>query len=137
MAYSRKKPARKAPKVRTTAKKATRSPSENEIQMKCWQWVVKTYPPLLIFHVANERQAAIQYHIKLKRLGVRRGIADFLAFPNDGRKIAIELKDDQGTQDKDQILFQRCWEHTGGLYFLVRTLEEFQGVIDAVMLFMR
>lgn len=68
-------------------------------------------------------------------MGVLRGVADFLAFPDGGRKAAIELKDDEGDQDSDQEKFQRRWERTGGAYFLVRTLEEFQGVINGLMIF--
>ena len=113
-----KKRAKKAPKVK--------GPSENEIHMKAWAWVQKTYPALLIFHVANERRASVQHHVKMKRKGVLAGVADFLAFPVSGRKIAIELKDDEGRQDADQVKFQRRWEAAGGSYFLVRALEDFQ-----------
>jgi len=100
--------------------------------MKCVQWVRKTHPSLLIFHVANERKAPVQYHLKLKRLGVLKGVADFLVFPLDGRKIAIELKDNEGVQDAEQIKFQRRWESTGGLYFIVRTVEDFQFIIGMI-----
>jgi hypothetical protein len=122
-----RKPAKKAPKAK--------GPSENEIHMKAWAWIQKTHPTLLIFHVANERKASVQYHVKMKRLGVLKGVADFLAFPLDGRKFAIELKDDEGVQDEAQIKFQRRWEAAGGLYFVVRTIADFQGVIDGVMMF--
>jgi len=113
------------------AKKALKpkGPSENEIHMKCAKWVRDTHPTLLIFHVANERKATVQYHLKLKRLGVLKGVADFLAFPIDGRKFAIELKDAEGTQDAEQVKFQRRWEATGGLYFVVRTVADFRFII--------
>lgn len=134
MASSPKKPAKKAPKAR--AKPAVRDVSENEIHLKAWQWVSKTYPALLIFHVANERNAPVQAHVKLKRKGVLSGVADFLAFPVDGRKVAIELKEpNEGEQKPDQIKFQQRWERTGGSYFVIRTLEEFQGTINAITLF--
>ncbi len=120
-----RKPAKKAPKAK--------GPSENEIHVKAWAWVRGAHPALLIFHVANERKAHIQYHVKMKRKGVLAGVADFLAFPLDGRKIAIELKDDKGAQDVEQIKFQRRWERAGGLYFLVRTVEDFQFIISMVM----
>lgn len=105
--------------------------------MKCQQWLGKASlsNPLLIFHVPNERKASVQYHLKLKRLGVLPGVADYLAFPMNGRKVAIELKDDKGAQSPEQIKFQLFWEHTGGLYFVCRTLEEFQGVVNAITLF--
>lgn len=102
--------------------------------MKCAQWVRKAHPELLIFHVANERHAPVQHHVKLKRLGVLAGVADFLAFFN-GRSCAIELKDARGEQDGDQIVFQKMWEHMGGSYFVVRTLTEFQNVINGLTLF--
>lgn len=124
---SRKKIAKKASKVK--------GPSENEIHMHCWAWVKKTHPELLIFHVANERQASVQYHMKLKRLGVLKGVADFLAFPCKLPYVAIELKDDKGVQDAEQLKFQARWECTGGLYYVVRTLPEFQNIVTALMIF--
>jgi hypothetical protein len=57
------------------------------------------------------------------------GVADFLAFPADGRKLAIELKDGKGAQDAEQVKFQRRWEAAGGLYFIARTVEDFQFII--------
>jgi hypothetical protein len=115
--------------------KKIKGPSENEIHMKAWAWCQKAHPALLIFHVANERKAHVQYHVKMKRKGVLAGVADFLAFPVDGRKFAIELKDDKGTQDAEQVKFQRRWERAGGLYFIARTVADFQGIIDGMMLF--
>ena len=112
-----------------------RGVSENEIHMKCAKWVRDTYPQLLIFHVANELKAHVSYHLKQKRLGKLPGVADFLAFPNGGAKVAIELKDDKGKQDADQTRFQRRWERTGGAYYLVRTLAEFQSIVSALVLF--
>ena len=112
-----------------------RSASENEIHMKAWQWLQGAFPALLAFHVPNERKASVQYHMKLKRLGVVPGVADFLVFPQSGRKVAIELKDDKGAQSPEQIKFQLRWERAHGLYFLCRTLEEFQGVVNAITLF--
>jgi hypothetical protein len=103
--------------------------------MKAWAWVQKTYPALLIFHVANERKAHVQYHVKMKRKGVLAGVADFLAFPAGGRKFAIELKDEKGAQDEDQIKFQKRWEVSGGAYFLVRTVTDFQNIVDGIMMF--
>jgi hypothetical protein len=122
-----KKSAKKAPK--------SKGPSENEIHMKAWVWVQKAHPALLIFHVANERKASIQYHLKLRRLGVVKGVADFLVFPVGGRKFAIELKDDKGAQDPEQVKFQKRWEATGGAYFIARTVMEFQNLINGIMTF--
>ena len=72
---------------------------------------------------------------KTARRGVLAGVADFLAFPIGGRKLAIELKDNKGVQDADQIKFQRRWERAGGAYFVVRTLTDFQVTVDCAVMF--
>lgn len=125
---SRKKPAKKSRKTPET--------DETCLQMHCAQWLQKsgTWSRLLIFHVANERKGGFGVHMHFKRLGVRKGVADWLAFP-PGRPVAIELKDDEGEQDEDQIKFQRGWEAAGNLYVVARTLAEFQGIINAITLF--
>ena len=133
MASSRKKRVKKKivppPRVRKTVEN-----DETCLQKHAWQWVTREYPNLLIFHVANERKGSIGAVMHFKRMGVLPGVADFLAFPK-GRAVAIELKDDEGDQDTEQEKFQRRWERAGGVYFIVRTLEEFQGVVNGIMLF--
>lgn len=99
------------------------------------QWLQKTLPNLLAIHVANERKGGFGTHMHFKRLGVKAGVADWLVFPRNGRKVAIELKDDEGEQGSDQEGFQAQWEATGGLYFLCRTLEEFQRIVTAAAMF--
>lgn len=130
-----KKPAKKPSK--TAAAKVRKTPENDEgcLQMHCAAWLKNEHPRLLAFHVANERKAAVQYHVKLKRMGVLAGVADWLVFPDNGRKAAVELKDDEGEQDADQIKFQKRWERSGGLYFLVRTLDEFKTVVNGLLLF--
>jgi hypothetical protein len=132
LAYSRKKPVKKAAKKRP---RKTPENSEDCLQLHTAQWLSKELPNLLAFHVANERKGPVQMHVKLKRKGVLAGVADWLIFPQNGRKAAIELKDDEGEQEEDQERFQTRWEASGGLYFVCRTLEEFQGVVLGVALF--
>jgi len=122
------------------AKKAVRKPagpeSERCLQMHCKQWLDKSglWGRLLIFHVANERKGGFGTHMHFKRMGVRDGVADWLVFP-PGRSVAIELKDDEGGQLPGQEKFQRQWEAAGNTYFIARTLEEFQGIVQALVLF--
>lgn len=105
--------------------------------MHCQQWLVKsgTWDRLLIFHVPNERKGSIGAIMHFKRMGVRPGVADYLAFPLNRRRIAIELKDEDGDHPKDQITFKRRWELSGGEYYTVRSLEVFQNIIGAVIAF--
>lgn len=128
----RKKPAKKAPKKRV---RKTVENDETCLHLHAAKWLKDTHPGLLAFHVANERQASVQYHVKLKRMGVLGGVADWLMFPNCGRKVAIELKDNEGVQDEDQIKFQKRWENSGGEYYLVRTLDGFKDIVNALVLF--
>lgn len=124
---SRKKPVKKQKTVTN---------DETCLQMHCKSWLEKSgiWSQLLIFHVANERKGGFGVHMHFKRMGVRKGVADWLAFP-PGRSVAIELKDNEGDQDADQVQFQRKWEAAGNTYLIVRTLEEFQGMVQALLLF--
>ena len=123
-----KKPAKKA-------RKPARKRQEKGLQLRTAQWLEQAMPNLLAFHVANERRGGFGTHMHFKRMGVKAGVADWLVFPRNGRKIAIELKDDKGEQSADQEQFQKHWETTGGMYFVCRTLEEFQGTVKGVTLF--
>jgi hypothetical protein len=119
---------------RTKPKEAPRQ-SEKCLQYLCQQWLEKSglWGRILIFHVPNERRGGIGAVMHFKRMGVRPGVADYLVFTS--RDAAIELKEADGKQRKDQERFQRQWEATGKSYFVVRTLDEFQGVMAALTLF--
>ena len=107
------------------------------MQYRCQQWLEKSglTPKLLIFHVPNERMGSVGAGVHFKRMGVMPGVADYLAFLHGGRAVAIELKHGDGEQRASQEHFQRRWELRGNTYFLCRTLEEFQGVVNGLLLF--
>lgn len=137
---NQRKPERRAAK-KQVAKPAKQS--ERTLHMHAQQWLEKSgwWRKLLIFHVPNERRGSIGTIMHFKRLGVRPGVADYLIFGAaatvDGfrRGVAVELKDDEGKQELGQIRFQAQWEASGNTYFIVRTLGEFQNVIEAFDLF--
>jgi hypothetical protein len=110
--------------------------SERCLHMRCQQWLEKSgiWSRLLIFHVPNERRGGIGAMVHFKRLGVRPGVADYIVI-NGIRDAAIELKDSTGKQKDAQKQFQRQWEATGKLYYVVRTLEDFQVTIEALTIF--
>lgn len=109
-------------------KVSSRQISEKEIHMRAWQWVKSYYPDLLIFHVPSGEPRDVVVAMKLKRMGVVPGVADFLMFI-PGHGIAIELKEDGGRQSDPQKLFQKRWEHCGFRYYIARSLEEFQEIV--------
>jgi hypothetical protein len=45
--------------------------------------------------------------------------------------VAIELKDDEGEQHADQIKFETQWKAAGGVYYVARTVEAFQHIVNA------
>jgi hypothetical protein len=130
-----KKPRRTVAEARARTPKIARKTSERALHFHCQQWLEKSgiWGKYLIFHVPNERRGGIGAITHFRRLGVRPGVPDWLMFTN--RSAAIELKDDKGKQRKGQEKFQRDWERLGHSYFVVRTLEEFQGVVTALILF--
>lgn len=69
-----------------------------------------------------------------KRMGVRPGVADYLALTLRS-KAAIEIKDKDGKQRKGQEKFERDWKAAGGVYIVVRTLQEFKSAVQALVLF--
>lgn len=130
LAFSKRKPAKKP------RKRPTKGGGEKGLQYRCQQWLVKSglWERLLIFHVPNERKGSIGAAVHFKRMGVLPGAPDYLAIVRN-RSDAIELKEGSGEQGPDQIRFQRRWERAGHRYHVVRTLEEFQCVVNALNMF--
>jgi hypothetical protein len=116
---------------------------ETCLHMHCQQWLEKSgiWRRLLIFHVPNERKGGIGAIMHFKRMGVLNGVADYLAFAPSGehgfprRAMAVEIKDEEGEQRKGQQDFEKRWTEAGNVYVVVRTLEEFQGAVNALVLF--
>jgi hypothetical protein len=109
---------------------------EKTLHYHCQQWLEKSgwWHKLLIFHVPNERRGDFGTMMHFKRLGVRPGVADYLVF-GARQDTAIELKEGKGYQSDSQTKFQRQWEAQDKLYFVVHTLEEFQGIIIGISMF--
>jgi hypothetical protein len=97
--------------------------------MHAWQWVRETYPDLLIFHVPSGELRNPITAVKLKRMGVVPGVADFLMFV-PGKGIAIELKDRGGEQSPAQKRFQKQWENCGNVYAIARSLDQFKDTVE-------
>jgi hypothetical protein len=97
--------------------------------MLSWQWVKKTYPHLMIFHVPNGGNRNLQEALKFKRMGVVPGVADFLMFLY-GANVAIEMKDEGGKQSDAQKKFQEDWERLGHHYEIARSLDNFKQIVE-------
>lgn len=80
------------------------------------------------FHCPNGELRSKSTAAKLRQMGVRPGVADFILLCR-GQSIAVEIKTLTGVQSGYQIGFQTAWEAQGGVYVIVRTPEEIDGLI--------
>lgn len=98
--------------------------SESELQ----QHVVKLLdaykrPDVCYHHPANGEARHVTIGRKLKRMGVKKGVADLMLTVR-GKSIALELKTEIGTQSKEQAEWQEEFKRAGGEYILARGLNE-------------
>ena len=58
------------------------------------------------FHVANEGKRAVQYQMKLKKMGFRAGVPDFIIEYPPGKLLYVELKNEKGQLSNSQKLWK-------------------------------
>jgi len=95
------------------------------MRKKTWREPKKLTPETLIKRDVR-RYLAIRGHFTfpiLQGLGAHRGIADIIACKN-GKTIFLEVKTPRGKQSPDQQEFQRQIESVGGVYIIVRSLDD-------------
>lgn len=95
--------------------------SEKQIQDSILQWLSL----MKIFHYRQNTGALKTEKGSFVRFGVP-GATDIVCIAL-GIYIGIEVKDHKGKQSELQKEFQRAVEAAGGVYLLVRSLEEVQG----------
>jgi hypothetical protein len=82
------------------------------------------------FHVPNGGKRDKVTAARLKQMGVRSGVADFIVLSRC-RPLALELKVPKtGRQSDNQKGFQAFWEENGGVYRLARTPDEVKAFIS-------
>lgn len=73
----------------------------------------RAYPDVVWFHVPNGGKRNIATAARLKRMGVRAGVSDILAF-RCGEMFALELKAPKGRPTETQLEFLSNWREAGG-----------------------
>lgn len=109
---------------------------EDKLQIACKYWFDCQYPQyrLLLHHSPNE--GLLMKHdrdgAKRKAMGMRAGFPDFIfLLPNRFYPyLALELKSEKGRQSDHQKEYQLAVEKAGGLYVIIRTLEQFIETIN-------
>ena len=113
--------------LKEDAEKQTKSISHEEDDMQeCFFSSARViFPKLdkLLFAVPNGGKRNYPEAVRLKRQGVKKGVADIICLvPNERYSfLCMETKTDTGTQLKDQVEFQKQVEAAGGLYMIYRS----------------
>ena len=104
------------------------------LQQQVYKWFHNTYPELrgCLWKVENERKRTKYEQMIAKSTGLVAGVAD-LNMLYGGVFYGIELKTPTGSQTKSQIEWERSITEQGGIYVLIRSLEEFQGFVEGVV----
>lgn len=112
-------------------------------------WFNYEYPELAddFHHFANERKCSVQQGRTLKRMGVKKGVADFfLAIPLNGKAgLWIELKVGKNQPTKEQIEFAQrkikrhyefafVWGAEAAREMINTYLKEYLSTRDGIML---
>ena len=68
---------------------------------------------------------------RLKAMGMVAGVSDMMLLRQDKPPLCIEIKTEKGTQQRNQKEWQQVAEYSGAKYVVVRSLDEFQDVIES------
>ena len=106
--------------------------TEHQIQASICLYFNTTYPTLrkCLFHVNNKAKNSIE-GAKFKALGTVAGVSDLILVATN-QTIYIELKDDKGKQQPDQMEFQRQVTALGNQYVIIRSLGEFKDLLNTL-----
>lgn len=108
----------------------TKTKSEIKIQAECYLWFHNNFPELrgLLCYNLNNSANPIQGN-QNKQLGLQKGRSD-MVFYYKSKAYMIEFKTEDGTQQKEQIEWQRKIEEQGFEYFIIRGIEQFKELIE-------
>lgn len=107
--------------------------NEDKIQHDCYMWHYSTFPDqrgLLCYNLNNSRNKIQAMMDKGK--GLQKGRSD-MVFYWKGTATMIEFKTKDGYQSKEQKEWQSRIERAGFKYYIVRSLEEFKGLITKII----
>lgn len=111
--------------------------TESAIQQSAVIWFNNNYclkhqnPRCLIFSVPNEGSSAKE-QMRKKQIGMLAGVSDtIVVLPSV--VLFVEFKDATGRQRPNQLEFQQRIELLGFRYHIVRSLEEFQEIINGTL----
>lgn len=106
--------------------------SETELQKHTVK-LLETYArnDICWFAVPNGEYRKPKTAARLKLLGVRPGVADFI-FLIDTKSFALELKWGKNKQTDSQLEWEEEWERAGGFYFIACTISEVISILRTI-----
>lgn len=107
--------------------------NEHKLQCACVAWFRLIYPTLsgVFFAVPNGGQRNARTGAMLKKEGVLAGVSDLILMcPSEKyHGLFIEMKTAKGVQLESQKAFQKAVQKYGYCYKLVRSFDDFRGII--------
>lgn len=105
---------------------------ESNIQSSCVRWFRYQYPQYLLAAIPNGGRRDLRTGAIMKREGALAGMPDLLLLHPAGgyHGMAIEMKTDVGRQSEAQKEIEKKMKDEGYLYVVVRSFDEFVGVIE-------
>lgn len=106
--------------------------THDALQSECFQWHWNTYPDdRYLVHANNNNSVNRAKGTMDKAIGVVRGVSDLEYFKN--RVLyGFEIKVDEDYQKPHQKLFQKAIEREGGKYYIIRSLEQYQAIVNEI-----
>lgn len=107
--------------------------NEDRIQSDCYTWFHNSFPELrglLCYNLNNSRNKVRA--MMDKAMGLQKGRSD-MVFYWKGTATMLELKTEEGYQSKEQKEWQSRIEKAGFQYYVIRSLEEFQQLINKII----
>ncbi len=87
-------------------------------------------PAIIWLHIPNGESRSPITGSRLKRMGVRRGAADFHLTLPGGRSAWLELKAGTSPQSPEQKLFEADCERAGASYAVARSFDEARAILS-------
>lgn len=105
--------------------------SEAVIQQQVFIYANNTYRELICHSVPNGSSTGDPRVIsQMSNLGMVKGISDLIIHGKNGRCIMVEVKNSTGVQSEAQKKIELKLQSLGGIYLLVRSLEDFKEKIN-------
>lgn len=111
----------------------TRASPEYDLQCAVVQHLKRRQKPgVFFFAVPNGEKRSAITGARLKKMGVRAGVADLVVLVN-GTAFGIELKASaKGRQSPAQVVAGREWEDAGGEYFIASSLDDALELLEQI-----